>query len=301
MDNLRAYYSKKVKKYLKKYDLRSRVPCLPPYSPELNSDECLRNLGRRGNSYLIVLCLIVAFALSGCGIMSSISNIMGNKKDQPSEKSSQTEIVEAKKDVETPKDLNSLEEEASSEKKSSEETKSEDTKTKASSYIMPEAVYFCFDPATFKNSRVAVLLFTAPDYAPFAGFLASHSLYLRLKASGIFLDVSPEYEKIMPSSQEYLMEFARKNNYDMLITGAVTYYFDGSALQESRVDEMVKIISAHTGAATCQAYASESGVPKKEERFLRFFYDYDKNAPASPAAHLMDINAIKFLTLFSKN
>ena len=241
-------------------------------------------------AYLIVLCLILAFALSGCGIMSSIT---GNGKDQPSEKSPQTKTMEIEKD------FNSLEEEAASEKKASEVTKSEDTK--ASSYIMPESVYFCFDPATFKNSRVAVLLFTAPDYAPFAGFLASHSLYLRLKGSGIFLDISPEYEKIMPSSQEYLMEFARQNNYDMLITGAVTYYFDGSALQESRVDEVVKIISAHTGAATCQAYASERGIPKKEEKFLHFFYDYDKNAPAPPTAHLMDINAIKFLTLFSKN
>ena len=294
MDNLRTYYSKKVKKYLKEYELRSRVVCLLPYSSEFNSDECLRNLRRRGNSYLIVLCLILAFALSGCGIMSSISSIMGNKKDQPSEKSSQTEIAETKQDVETQKDLNSLEEEAASEKKSSEDTK-------AGSYIMPESVYFCFDPATFKNSRVAVLLFSAPEYAPFAGFLASHSLYLRLKGSGIFLDISPEYENFMPSSQEYLMEFARKNNYDMLITGAVTYYFDGSALQESRVDEVVKIISAHTGSATCQAYASERGIPKKEEKFLHFFYDYDKNAPAPPTAHLMDINAIKFLTLFSKN
>ena len=248
---------------------------------------------RRGNSYMmIVFCIAAVFALSGCGF---ISGIMGSKKDSPPEKNPQIKTEETK--AETEKDFNSLEEETAEEKTAPKKESAKEAETAASTSIMPESVFFCFDPATFKLSRVEVLLFTAPDYAPFTGYIASHSLYLRLKGSGAFLDVLPEYEKIPPSSQEKLIEFARKNNYDMLITGAVTYYFDGSAVQESRVDEMVKIISAHTGTTTCQAYASERGAPKKEEEYWRFFYK--KNEPAPPNTYLMDMNAIKFLTLFS--
>jgi len=247
---------------------------------------------------MIVLCLFAVFALSGCGVISNISGIF-SKKDQPSsEKSSQSEKQSQIKTAETKEDSNSLDEETASKETAPEEAP-KGTKTTAESNIMPESVYFCFDPAAFKLSRVAVLLFSAPDYAPFVGFAASQSLYLRLKGSGVFLDALPEYNKPAPSSPEKLIEFARQNNYDMLITGAVTYYFDGSALQESRVDEVVKIISANTGTITCQAYASERGIPKKEEEYLRFFYK--KNEPAPPTSQLMDMNSIKFLTLFSSN
>jgi len=158
---------------------------------------------------------------------------------------------------------------------------------------LPEHIYKRPSDALNKEISVGVFKFWSPEYAPESGYYAADILYKYLLKSG-FGNVAAEFD-IHDMSFENIMEIAEERNYELIITGEVTYYKFGGELQESRVDEEVRVIDVLTGETVWYAEVVATGSPIYSKDYI-FFSTSGKEA--SPPAMLMRKNARKLSDMF---
>lgn len=144
-----------------------------------------------------------------------------------------------------------------------------------------------------RNARVGVFGFESPINAPMVGFDAANILYHKLLERGVFQQVFPESDALNLTIQQQL-ELAKSRDYDLIITGKVLYYFDGSALEASRVDQQIRIIEVSTGGIFWYAETVEIGETILDSDYLVVEF---KGQPAPSALDLMGRNAGKLCSM----
>ena len=159
---------------------------------------------------------------------------------------------------------------------------------------LPEYIYTYPQKNRYHNAKVGIFLFTSPPHAPRAGYDAARILYKRLLEKQVFYHLFTEIDRGMPGP-EARIEIGRKRGYDLIITGEVSYCFDGSLVQESRVDQKVEVIEVASGEVICGAKAKEVGNPIRGDDYILFRVRGDE-APSTAA--LMEHNASKFCNMF---
>jgi tetratricopeptide (TPR) repeat protein len=143
------------------------------------------------------------------------------------------------------------------------------------------------------DTVIGVFRFLPPEYAPGSGYAAAAIFYRELLERG-FKSVTAEFD-VHDIRLDNIMEIAEKKNYELIITGQITYYISGNELQESRVDEQIKVIDVSTRETIWYAEAVEIGKPVYASDYI-FFSTTGRNPP-SPTV-LMRRNARKFSNMF---
>ena len=160
---------------------------------------------------------------------------------------------------------------------------------------LPETVDVYPVKNIYQDARVGVFRFISPDYAPRSGYVATRILYQRLLSRGLFQRVFPEFEN-NDMTNEGQLETARSKGYDLLIRGEITYLFEGSEFEESRVDQRLEVVDVTTRGVIAGAEAHEEGRPVRGADYVLFRTEAEK-APSTTT--LMDVNAQKFCEMFA--
>lgn len=158
---------------------------------------------------------------------------------------------------------------------------------------LPEHIYKRPSYDLHRDTAIGVFRFWSPEYAPGSGYAAATMFYKELLERG-FSKVSAEFD-VHNIRLDNIMEIAERKNYELIITGEVSYYISGSEVQESRVDEQIKAIDVLTRKTVWYAEVMEIGRPVYAADYI-FFSTKGKEAP-SPAV-LMHKNARKFCNMF---
>ena len=158
---------------------------------------------------------------------------------------------------------------------------------------LPEHIYKRPSYDLSRGTAIGVFRFWSPEYAPGSGYAAATMLYKELLERG-FSNVDAEFD-VHDTRLGNIMEIAKRKNYELIITGEVSYYISGSELQESRVDEQIKAIDMLTKKTVWYADLIEIGRPVYGADYI-FFSTKGKEAP--PPAVLMRRNARKFCNMF---
>ena len=159
---------------------------------------------------------------------------------------------------------------------------------------LPEYIYKSPLKNYYSSATVGIFKFQSPVYAPQVGYAAASTLHKRLLQNKVFFRVVQEFD-VEDLSFENLIKIAEKKHYELIITGTVRYYIEGSALQESRVDEQIHVIHVPTKETLWYSEAVEIGRPVCSSDYIFFKI---KNEPAPSAAALMSINAQKICNMF---
>lgn len=157
---------------------------------------------------------------------------------------------------------------------------------------LPEEIFESAQLDSHSAYKVGVFVFTEPSYAPGMGKSAAQCLTQELMRNKVFSNVTLE-----PCTEDNikhnLVNTARKKKYDLIITGDLLYYFEGSNFQPSRVEEKIRVIRVSRGTLKTlwHAKAVEIVMPaaSSDYIFIKFL-----GAPPPPAIKLMEKNAIKF-------
>ncbi len=155
---------------------------------------------------------------------------------------------------------------------------------------LPEQIYISPIQNDYFGSHVGVFQFREPAYARGMGMAATESLYEALLSNTVFVSVKLETD-VSDTSIENLIDVARSKNYDLVITGDLTYYFEGSLQQPSRVDERIRVIDAAGGTTLWYAKAMEVGTPTPETDYI---FTKRRGAEAPTAWALLRANGEKF-------
>jgi len=162
-----------------------------------------------------------------------------------------------------------------------------------SSVQFPEHVYERPPNDLYRGTSIGVFKFSSPEYAPGSGYAAATMFYKELVERG-FTNVAREFD-VRDIRLDNIMEIAEKKNYELIITGKVSYYISGGKLRESRVDEEIRVIDIVTGATIWYADLIEIGKPEYPSDYI-FFSTKGKEAP--PPMVLMRKNARKYCNMF---
>ncbi len=160
---------------------------------------------------------------------------------------------------------------------------------------LPESIFSMPETNRYHGANVAVFSFSEPSYAPGQGKAAARFLCQKLEQKGVFASVILQPD-ILDMTMESLIETARSKRYDLLITGALLYYFDGSNLEPSEVTEEIRIVKIRGGKPSTlwHAKATETAMPAL---FKDYIFARGKGAPAPSTAVLMKRNAEKFCNM----
>ena len=155
---------------------------------------------------------------------------------------------------------------------------------------LPEHVFTTPLQNGYMTSRVAVFKFREPPYARGMGRAASESLYEALLKNDVFQCVTLEVD-VSDTRPETLISLARDKHYDLMITGDLLYYFEGSLHEPSRVDERIRVIHVHTNKTLWYAKAVDLGPPAPYTDYILF---EPPGTHAPTALGLLNNNAEKF-------
>ncbi len=158
---------------------------------------------------------------------------------------------------------------------------------------LPEQIHAESPIDAFHDSSVGVFRFTEPEYASGTGKTAAESLYFEILRRSVFSRVTNEVRHSSLGSAD-VMDLARANGYDLVITGDVLYYFDGTSELPSRVVERIQVAHVPTQEVLWLATTVEEVSPAEA---TDYFVAMGKGAPAPPATLLMQRNAEKFCNL----
>jgi len=139
------------------------------------------------------------------------------------------------------------------------------------------------------ESNVVVFSFDSPVNAPYAGYAAAKILYQELIKSNIFKQVVFEYVFDDLTLEDKIRKSLSKG-CELIITGKINYYFEGSLLEESRVDEEIQITNAISKERIWYAETIRTGKPIKSKDYF-IFASKGKKAPTP--MDLMTYNAKK--------
>jgi hypothetical protein len=155
---------------------------------------------------------------------------------------------------------------------------------------LPEHVFTTPLKNGYVTSRVAVFKFREPPYARGMGRAASESLYEALLKNDVFQCVTLEVD-VSDTRPESLVSLARNKHYDLMITGDLLYYFEGSLHEPSRVDERIRVVHVDTNKTLWYAKAVDLGPAAPYTDYILF----ERPGTHAPAAlGLLDKNAEKF-------
>ena len=158
---------------------------------------------------------------------------------------------------------------------------------------LPEQIHTESDLDAFENSSVGIFRFTEPGYARDTGKTAAETVYYELRKRRLFGRITNEVRHPNLGSDD-VMDLARANGYDLIITGEVLYYFDGTSELPSRVVERIQVSHVPTQEVLWQATTVEEVSPAEA---TDYFVAMGKGAPAPPATFLIQRNAEKFCNL----
>ena len=157
---------------------------------------------------------------------------------------------------------------------------------------LPERIYLYPEANPLGQSRVAVFRFAEPDYAPGTGKVAAEAVFDGLIKEGDS-SISKETEEDSVDIVNCL-NVARSKGYDLIITGEVLYYFDGSMSLSSCVNERINVIDVPTRRIIWSA----STVSKSDPCVSKYYYlSSTTGSPARPAIELIERNAEKFCNM----
>ena len=154
---------------------------------------------------------------------------------------------------------------------------------------LPEEIYASPNYNIYKNAKVGVFPFASPEYARGAGNSAASIFCRQLEKNQVFSAVHLELD----APPEAVADIARAKRYDLVITGAVLYWFEGSTLEPSRVEQEVTVAKPSSKGAKIlwRARLMETGWPVQPKDFL---LTQSHAVPAPPAMALVQKNAGKF-------
>jgi len=163
---------------------------------------------------------------------------------------------------------------------------------------LPEEIFTTPGTNAYSGARVGVFAFSAPDYARDMGPIASQILCNELQRTRAFREVI-SHADIPDMTMGNLINIARIKRYDLIITGKLLHYFEGTYLEASSVEEEMRVIRVRGGKPRLLWYAkaSETVSPVSSKDFI-FFQSQGEPAP-SPAT-LMKKNAEKFCQMILK-
>jgi hypothetical protein len=155
---------------------------------------------------------------------------------------------------------------------------------------LPEHVYRIPLENDYLGARVAVFNFREPPYARGMGTVAAASLYHELLTNKVFVTVTHELE-ISDLRLENLLDFAKDNDYDLIITGDLLYFFEGSLHLPSRIDQCIRVIHVKDQKTLWYAKAVDIGpnAPSSD-----YYVAAGKGASAPTTRTLFARNANKF-------
>ena len=155
---------------------------------------------------------------------------------------------------------------------------------------LPEEIFATPQLNYYGTSNVGLFNFTEPSFAPGIGKEAAQFLYQELLKNGVFLNVTPELD-VTDIRVENLIDIARAKKYDLIITGDLLYYLEGSLHQSSRVDEQIRVIDVPTKITLWYAKAVDIGSPGP---YTDYILVEGRGVRAPTAMTLLKRNAEKF-------
>ena len=155
---------------------------------------------------------------------------------------------------------------------------------------LPEEIFATPQENNYSTSNVALFKFTEPSFAPRMGKEAAQCLYRELLKNRVFLNVTRELE-VADIRIENLIKIARSKGYDLLITGDLLYYLDGSLHQPARADEQIRVIEVSTNRTLWYAKAVDIGTAAPYADYILL---EGRGAHAPTARTLLKRNAEKF-------
>lgn len=165
--------------------------------------------------------------------------------------------------------------------------------TSLDSVGLPEEIYQTPTRAVHVGSRVAVFNFRGPAYAEEMARSAGESLYQELLKRGVFTEVTYESQWV-DLNREAMIAHARAQGYDLIVTGDLLYYFEGSLYYPSRVDQRMEVIDVAEDVILWYAKAVDIGDSAPYKDYL-VVEGYGRSAPSGRA--LLRRNAEKFCEL----
>ena len=159
-----------------------------------------------------------------------------------------------------------------------------------SSTELPEEIFAIPQENNYSTSNVALFKFTEPSFAPGMGKEAAQCLYRELLKNRVFLNVTRELG-VADIRIENVIKIARSKKYDLLITGDLLYYHDGSLHQPARADEQIRVIDVSTNRTLWYAKAVDIGTAAP---YADYIFIEGRGAHAPTARTLLKRNAEKF-------
>jgi hypothetical protein len=157
---------------------------------------------------------------------------------------------------------------------------------------MPEEIYIGSDAQSFYSPRIALWNFNAPDYAGQAGEKAAMLLHAEILKCNPGVDIT-FIDELLPIDPERLVQTARENKYDLLITGDIAYYLEGGISTDSRVEEVIKIFGVFGKELQMVGFAKAVDIGSPSPLF-DYILIHKQTRAAPPAEHLLKRNAAKF-------
>jgi peptidoglycan-associated lipoprotein len=158
---------------------------------------------------------------------------------------------------------------------------------------LPEDIYKTPTEREYIGANVGVFNFRAPVYADEIGRVAGECLYQELLKRGIFPRLTYEAQS-KHLRREEILEVGKKRGYEMVITGDVLYYFEGSLHYPSRVDQRMEVFGVAEGNLLWYAKAVDIGPCYPYTDYL-VVEGYGRSAPST--RELLERNADKFCEL----
>jgi len=163
--------------------------------------------------------------------------------------------------------------------------------------ILPEKIYKQPPENYYRASKVGVFRFLAPSHQTGVGYTAGDSIYQALLNNNTFSEVVPELY-VENLSIENQFKIAREKEFDLIVTGRILYYLDGTHSHESRVDEELAVYEVKTERLIWLASAAEICKPISKKDY--FIIKIHGEHPSAPTV-LFAKNAQKFINMFNRN
>jgi hypothetical protein len=155
---------------------------------------------------------------------------------------------------------------------------------------LPEHIYTIPLQNDYIGANVAVFNFREPPYAKGMGRVSGESLYHQLLTHKVFVRVTHEKD-VLDLRRDNLLAFAQDNGYDLIITGDLLYYFEGSLHQPSRIDQRIRVIDTKKNTTLWYAKAVDIG---PNAPYSDYYVIEGKGALAPTTRTLFARNATKF-------
>ena len=145
------------------------------------------------------------------------------------------------------------------------------------------------------TARIGVFRFTDMGNNIGVGYTAAGMLYQALLKYNTFAVIGSEIDN-QGADLATQLGIAKQKGYDLMVTGRVLQYLDGTLYQESRVDLELKVYDVMTTENLWYATASAADQPLPNKDYYVF---KKKGREPAPPSILIEKNIAKFINLFT--